>query len=109
MATVYKVLGQINPTGNTLTQIYAVPSATSTVLSTVAICNQASTTTTFRLAIQPANTAIAAKHYINYDTSLPPNDTITLTLGLTLAATDVISANVATATVSISAFGAEIS
>lgn len=109
MATVYKVLGQINPTGNTLTQIYTVPGATSTVLSTVAICNQANTATSFRLAVQPANAAIAAKHYINYDTALPPNDTITLTLGLTLAATDVISANVATSTVSISAFGGEIS
>ena len=109
MATTYKVLGQINPTGNTLTQLYVVPSATSTVLSTVAVCNQSNVATSFRLAIQPANAAIAAKHYINYDTALPPNDTITLTLGLTLAASDVISANVATSTVSVSAFGGEIS
>lgn len=108
MTITYKVLGQINPSANALTTVYTVPSLANTVVSTVAICNQANTATTFRLAVQPANAAIQAKHYINYDTTLPANDTVTLTLGITLGQTDVISANVPTATVSISAFGSEI-
>lgn len=108
MTVTYKVLGQQNPAANTLTTVYTVPSATQTVVSTVTVCNQASTATTFRLAVQPANAAINAKHYINYDTPLPANDTITLTLGMTLAATDVISANVPTTTVSFNVFGSEI-
>jgi hypothetical protein len=74
----------------------------------VAVCNQSSTATTFRLAVQPANAAISSKHYINFDTNLPANDTVALTLGMTLATTDVISANVPTGTVSITVFGSEI-
>ena len=109
MATTYKVLGQINPTANTLTTIYTVPAATQTVVSTVTVCNQSNVAATFRLAVQPANAAIASKHYINYDTSLPGNDTIALTIGMTLGNTDVISANASSSTISFSAFGSEIS
>ena len=108
MTTVYKVLGQINPTANTLTTAYTVPPANSAVISTVAVCNQSATATTFRLAVQPAGATIAAKHYINYDTSLPGSDTITLTLGITLGATDVLSANVGSSSVSVNVFGSEI-
>jgi hypothetical protein len=108
MTITYKVLGQINPTANTLTTAYTVPAANSAVISTVSVCNQSATATTFRIAIQPAGAAIAAKHYINYDTSLPGSDTITLTLGLTMAATDVLSANVGSSTVSVGVFGSEI-
>lgn len=109
MTITYKVLGQGNLTANTLTTIYTVPSATQAVVSSVTVCNQANVATTFRLAVQPANAAIASKHYINFDTNLPANDTVALTLGLTLGATDVISANVPTSTVSVGVFGSEIS
>jgi hypothetical protein len=109
MAITYKVLGQINPSSNTLTTVYTVPSLTSTVLSTVTVCNQSSVGATFRLAVRPSGESIAAKHYINYDTPVPANDTVSLTLGITLAATDVLSANANTSSVSINAFGSEIS
>ena len=108
MTTVYKVLGQINPTANTSTTVYTVPASNSAVISTVTICNQSNIATTFRLAVQPAGAAISNKHYINYDTPLPGSDTIALTLGLTLAATDVISANAGSPNVSINVFGSEI-
>jgi hypothetical protein len=67
----------------------------------------ANVATTFRLAVQPANAAIANKHYINFDTPLPASDTIALTIGMTLGNTDVISANCA-GNVSINVFGSEI-
>lgn len=108
MATTYKVLGQINPTANTLTTVYTVPSATQTVVSTVTVCNLANTAATFNIAVQPANAAISNKHYINYQTTLPANDTIALTLGITLATTDVIAANCSSSNASINVFGSEI-
>lgn len=108
MATTYKILGQLNPTANTLTTVYTVPSGTQAVVSTVTICNQANTATTFKLAVQPANATIDNKHYVNFDTPLPANDTIALTIGMTLGNTDVISANCATGNVSINVFGSEI-
>lgn len=109
MATVYKTLGQSNPSATTNTTLYTVPSATSTVVSTVTVCNQASTAGTFRIAIRPAGASIAAQHYIAYDTPIAANDTIALTLGITLATTDVVTVYASSATMSFSAFGSEIS
>ena len=109
MPSTYKVLGQINPTANTLTTLYTVPGSTQTVVSSITVCNQSNTAATFSLAVRPAGAVIANQHYINFQTSLPANDTVALTLGLTLAATDVLSANVSTSTISVGAFGCEIS
>lgn len=109
MPTVYKTLGQSNPSATTNTTLYTVPAATSTVVSTVTVCNQASTAGTFRIAIRPAGASIAAQHYIAYDTPIAANDTIALTLGITLATTDVMTVYASSATMSFSAFGSEIS
>ena len=108
MTTTYKILGQINPTANTATTLYTVPASTQTVISTIAICNQSNTASTFSLAVQPSGAAVTAKNYINYQTAIPGNDTITLTIGMTLSNTDVISANVGSNTISIHAYGSEI-
>ena len=109
MPITYKVLGQINPTAHTATTVYTVPALTSTILSTVTVCNQANTGATFRLAVRPSGETLAAKHFINYDTPVPGNDTVSLTLGITLAATDVLTANANTSTLSFNAYGSEIS
>lgn len=109
MGIVYKVLGQSNPAINTVTTLYTVPGATSAVVSTVAICNQSSTSANFDLAVRPAGATLESKHYISYRTTLAGYQTTTLTLGITLAATDVISCNANTNTVSFNIFGSEIS
>ena len=109
MATTYKVLGQSNPSATTNTTLYTVPSATSAVVSTITVCNQASTAGSFRLAIRPAGATLAAQHYIAYDTPIAANDTVALTLGITLATTDVITVYASSASMSFSAFGSEIS
>jgi len=108
MATVYKVLGQSNPSATTATTLYTVPSATSTVVSTITVCNQASSAATYRIAVRPAGATLAAQHYIVYGATVPASDTTTLTLGLTLATTDVITVYASSATVSFNAFGSEI-
>ena len=109
MATTYKVLGQSNPSATTATTLYTVPSATSTVVSTITICNQASSAATYRIAVRPAGATLAAQHYIVYGATVPASDTTTLTLGLTLATTDVVTVYASSATVSFNAYGSEIS
>jgi hypothetical protein len=106
MATTYKVLGQVNPAATTLTTLYTVPAATAGVGSTLAICNQG-LSTTIRVAVRPAGAAIDPKHYIVYDAPLDASDSSFLTLGLSLATTDVVSVYAGTANVSFSLFGAE--
>lgn len=108
MATVsYKVLGQINPTGNTLTNVYVVPAYYNSVVSSLIICNQSASNANISIAVQPSGAAINPKHYLVYRASIPANDTIPMTIGITLGPNDVLSANVASASISISAFGME--
>jgi hypothetical protein len=109
MPTIYKVLGQSAPAATTLTTLYTVPSATDAVVSTIAICNQAGTSATYRIAIRPAGAAVANQHYIVYGATVAASDSVLLTLGITLDATDVVSVFASSATMSFSAFGSEIS
>lgn len=108
MATTYKVLGQVNPAANTLTTLYPTPAATQTICSTLTICNQG-VATSVRVAVRPAGAAIDPKHYTVYDLPVSTSDTLTLTLGITLAATDVVSVYAGTANVSFGLYGSEIS
>jgi hypothetical protein len=108
MATTYKVLGQSNPSATTATSLYTVPAATQTIVSSVTVCNQSSTAGTYRIAVRVAGGALSASQYITYDVSLSGNATDTLTLGLTLGATDVVTVYASSATMSFAAFGSEI-
>lgn len=107
MASTNKVLGQSNPSATTLTDLYTVPSATNAVVSTLTICNMG-VSTTVRVAVRPAGAAIANQHYVVYDLAINANDTVTMTIGLTLATTDVVSVYAGTANVSFGLFGVEI-
>lgn len=109
MATTYKVLGQSNPSATTNTTLYTVPASTSTVVSTINICNQGASSDTFRIAIRPAGAALSAQHYIAYNTAIPAYDSISLTIGITLATTDVVTVYAGTANLSFNLFGSEIS
>jgi len=109
MATNYKVLGQSNPSATTATTLYTVPAATQAIVSTVTVCNQTATAGTYRIAVRVAGAALAASQYLAYDVSLPGNASDTLTLGITLGATDVITVYASAATFSFNAFGSELS
>lgn len=107
MAISYKVLGQSAPSATTLTTLYTVPAATSTVVSTITVANRDSGATTFRIAVRPAGAGIATSQYVSFDAPILGNDTISLTLGITLATSDVLSVYGGTANLTFNAFGAE--
>ncbi len=109
MAATYKVLGQSAPSATTATTLYTVPSSTSAVVSTITVCNRDTASGTFRIAIRPAGAALANQHYIVYDSSIAANDTVTFTIGITLATTDVITVYASSANMSFNAFGSELS
>jgi glucose-6-phosphate dehydrogenase assembly protein OpcA len=108
MATVYKVLGQSAPGATTDTDLYTVPAATSAVVSTIVVANRAGTNATYRIAIRPAGATLANQHYLAYDVTVGANDSTTLTLGITLAATDIVTIYGSTTNLSFSVFGSEI-
>ena len=107
MASTYKVLGQSAPAATTNTDVYTVGAGISAVVSTLAVCNQG-VSTAFRVAVRPAGATLSAQHYIAYDIPVNQYDSIFLTLGVTLAATDVVTVYSGTATVSFSLFGSEV-
>lgn len=109
MATVYKVLGQSAPSAVTATTLYTVPSATSTVVSTINVANTGANQDTIRVAIRPAGAALATQHYVAYGVPLASGAVLTLTIGATLATTDVITVYSTSGISSFSAFGSEIS
>jgi hypothetical protein len=108
MATTYKILGQSAPAATTEVDLYTVPSATDAVVSTVTVVNRGTASGTFRVYVTPAGAATADANYIFYDASLSPKQTVTLTLGITLDATDELRVYASTADFSFNAFGTEI-
>jgi hypothetical protein len=109
MPTAYKVLGQVAPSATTNTTLETVPSATQAIVSTIAVCNRAATAATYRIAVRPAGATLANEHYIAFDAPLAANNSTFITIGITLAATDVITVYASSANLSFSAFGSEIS
>lgn len=109
MANTYKILGQVSPSGTTETALYTVPSAKSTVCSSLSVCNRGSVQTTFRISFSQGGAATSSKDYIYYDVTLAANDTFIATIGVTLATTDVIRVYAGNANLSFQAYGTEIS
>jgi hypothetical protein len=108
MATTYKVLGQVAPDATTDTTLYTVPSATESVISTLIVANRSAGAATYRIAIRPNGATLANLHYIAFDVTVAGGDSTTLTLGLTLDASDVITVRASSADLSFSAFGSEM-
>lgn len=109
MASTYKVLAQSNPAATTDTDIYTVPASTQTVISTIVVCNQDSSDATYDIAVRPDGTTLAAQHYVAKTVTVGASDSTTITLGITMDATDVLTVQASTATVSFNVFGSEIS
>jgi len=108
MATTYKVLGQSAPSATTATTLYTVPSATEAVISTIVVANRAAAAKTYRIAVRPNGATLADSQYLAYDVPLAANDSIALTLGITVDAADVITVYASSADLTFTAFGSEI-
>ena len=109
MANTYKILGQVSPAATTQTDLYTVPAATSTVCSSISICNRGASATMFRVSVSQGGAATANKDYIYYDVMLASNDTFIATIGVTLAATDKVRVYSGNSSLSFHLYGTEIS
>jgi len=111
MANTYKRLGAINPSANTQTNVYVVPAATSAVVSSITICNQAATNASYSIALMNSsefNSAAPTATFIVRGATVPAADTIILTMGMTANAGMVLVGNTNSPNISFSAFGSEI-
>jgi hypothetical protein len=108
MPTTYKILGQQAPAATTPADLYTVPAATSTVVSSIIVANRGASPASFRVSFSIAGAGTANKDYIYYDVPIDGNDTFIATIGVTLAATDKIRVYASTANVTFQAFGSEL-
>jgi len=109
MATTYKVLGQAAPADTANADLYTVPASTEAVISTIVVSNVTATNATCRIFVRVAGAAAAAGNALVYDGSVTANDFTAVTVGITLAATDVITVRSGTANaLTFQAFGSEI-
>jgi len=109
MATTYKVLGQAAPADTANADLYTVPASTEAVISTIVVSNVTATDATCRIFVRVGGAAAAAGNALVYDGSVTANDFTAVTVGITLAATDVITVQSGTAdALTFQAFGSEI-
>jgi hypothetical protein len=108
MPTAYKVLGQTEPAATTAATLYTVPASTQAVISTITVCNRAASAGTFRISVRPGGASQADQHYVCFDAPVGAKDTLFLTVGLTLAATDVITVYSSNADTAFNAYGSEL-
>lgn len=111
MPTIYKRIGAIQSSGTigTAQTLYTAASAanTSTVVSTIAVCNTSSSALTYRIGIS-TTTSFAAEGYLVFGATVPANDTVFLTIGAVLDPTNrYLLCSGSNAALSFSAFGAE--
>lgn len=91
MAEYLKVLAQVNPTANVLTDAYVVPANRSAAVSSIIICNvNPLTFCQFSISIAVNGAADTLKQYLYYLVPVDINDCFIATIGLSLAQNDVI-------------------
>jgi len=108
MPTTYKVLGQSAPTANTATTLYTVPSANAAVCSSMTICNTSGGNANVSVQVAVANAASSSSQYLVFQNTLVNRDTLFMTLGVTLAATDVVRIESTAGNVAFQLYGSEI-
>lgn len=107
MPSELKILGQAKPAAGVLTDLDTVPSGVAHVVSSLVICNQDAADDAFRIAVAPAGAADSPEQYLYFDEPVPGNDTFVTTIGITLAATDVLRVESTNGDCSFNAFGTE--
>jgi hypothetical protein len=95
------------PTANTLTTLYTVPANTQSLISTINICNTASADATYRIAVTSGGSPVLG-NYLIYNATISGNETVSLTQGITMDASDLIAVFASSSSVAFNAFVMEI-
>ena len=109
MPNAYKILGQILPSANTLTNVYVTGASASAIINTITLCNQQTSNASIDLIVRPINEALAAKHYLLSNITILQADTLIFSPGITMNSNCILAANnKIDGNTSICAFGVEI-
>jgi hypothetical protein len=108
MATAYKILGQTAANAAYAT-LYTTPVGKSAVVSSIVVCNVSGAAKQFRIGIMAsAGTPASPTEFLAYDAAVPANDSIVMTLGITMEASKYIRVYGSDGNIGFTAFGSEI-
>jgi len=107
MPEVYKILGQSAIT-TAVSNVYTVPANTQAVISSIVVANRSSSNVNYRISVCQNAAAVSNSNYIAYDAVISGNDSIGLSLGITMGNNDLIAANASSNVITLSIFGTEI-
>jgi hypothetical protein len=109
MANAYKFsqCAGTNSTG-TYATLYNTPAATEAVVSSLVVCNQASSNVTVRIGLDTTAGTPGVSEFLVYDAVVAGNDTVALTLGVALDADKYLRVSSSASTCAFSAFLTEI-
>lgn len=108
MANSYKILGQLEPTPNTITNVYVTGASASAIVSALTITNLTDSNASYSLIVRPINEALSNKHFIIRAGFLPGREQITISSALTMNSSVILAANTWNPNVAFQAYGAEI-
>ncbi len=112
MPNIHTILGQINPTANTQTNVYVVPTSTAAVVNAIHVDNTGDANASYSIIVVPStdnSSSPLPRHFVMRGSIAPSGDTVILDFPLTLPAGTVVAANTNNGSLAISAFGVEIS
>lgn len=110
MATAYKNTKVQGTAGlTTYATLYNTTATTTAVVSTIAICNRSTSTKAYRIGLDASAGTPNSDEFLVYDASVDGNDTVFLTVGVTLGNNQYIRISSTDNTVSFHAFISEIS
>lgn len=108
MAIIYKVLGQAVTSGSFVgNTLYTAPVGGTAVSSTLSVCNLNSADSSYSIAVVPVGQTIGAKHSIASNSVIKGNETIALSMGITLGSNDSIIVNSINSNLSFNLFGSQ--
>lgn len=108
MATTYKLLGASVP-GTTGATLYTVPTGTQAVASSLVVTNLSASAANFTVIVKTSSAALTLdQNFISYQTAIPGNDSVIMTLGLGLSSSYVVQVSGSTSKVAFNLFGVEL-
>ncbi len=109
MAETLKRLGATTVLADTDTTLYTVPASTTSVVSSICICNRGNTNATFRIAhVDGAIGAVANEDYLYYDVTVSRTDTFIATIGVTMGDGHTLLVRASNTNVNFIAWGTEV-
>ena len=104
----YEILAQVSPSPNTVTNVFVTGASSSAIVSTITLHNFSDSNTSYSLLVRPINESESSKHFIIRGGVLPARELITITGAVTMNSSAILAANTGGSSVSINAYGVEI-